>query len=64
MFHVKSNLALDRTIILLRKVDRVNFFCRQHDNVNFILGVLSLKYADLVGWLDLDQAYLRGEVLL
>ena len=64
MFHVKSNLTLDRTSILLLKVDCVNFFCRQHDNVNFILGVLSFKYADLVGRFDLDQAYLQGEVLL
>ena len=64
MFHVKSNLTLDRTVILLRKVDNVNFFCRQHDNINFILGVLSFKHAGLAVRWFLYQAYLWRKVLL
>jgi hypothetical protein len=63
MFHVKSNLTLDRTVILLRKVDNVNFFCRQHDNINFILGVLSFKHTGLAVRRFLYQAYLWREVL-
>ena len=47
MLREKPDMSYDSTLILLRKVDSVNFYRRQHNNINFILGVLSFKYADL-----------------